>query len=87
MNSNSVIILLATLIIIAVPGAAGADEIKIGALHDLSGATADVGRDYALGIAEAIRYVNDQGGVNGKQIKSSTRKLCPPGSPSIRFPI
>lgn len=69
MNSNSIIVLLATLIIVAVPGAAGAAEIRIGAFHDLSGATADVGRDYALGIAEAIRYVNDEGGVNGKQIK------------------
>ncbi len=69
MNSNSIIVFLATLIIVAVPGAAGADEIRIGAFHDLSGATADVGRDYALGIAEAIRYVNDEGGVNGKQIK------------------
>ncbi|MEW5908809.1 MAG: ABC transporter substrate-binding protein, partial [Thermodesulfobacteriota bacterium] len=28
-----------------------------------------VGKDYALGIAEAINYVNDQGGVNGKKIK------------------
>jgi len=69
MNSNSIIVFLATLIIIAVPGAAAADEIRIGAFHDLSGATADVGRDYALGMAEAIRYVNDEGGVNGKQIK------------------
>jgi branched-chain amino acid transport system substrate-binding protein len=69
MNSNSIIVFLATLIIIAVPGAAAADEIRIGAFHDLSGATADVGRDYALGIAEAIRYVNDEGGINGKQIK------------------
>jgi branched-chain amino acid transport system substrate-binding protein len=69
MNSNSIIVFLATLIIIAVPGAAAADEIRIGAFHDLSGATAHVGRDYALGIAEAIRYVNDEGGINGKQIK------------------
>ena len=69
MNSNSIIIFLATLIIIVVPGAAGADEIRIGALNDLSGATADVGKDYALGIAEAVRFVNDDGGVNGKQLK------------------
>jgi len=49
--------------------AAGAEEINIGALSDVSGATSDVGRDYALGIAEAVNYVNDSGGINGKTIK------------------
>jgi len=48
---------------------AGAASIKVGALNDMTGATSDVGKDYALGIAEAIRYVNDNGGVNGKKIK------------------
>jgi branched-chain amino acid transport system substrate-binding protein len=48
---------------------AGAEVINVGALNDMTGATSDVGKDYALGIAEAIRYVNDNGGVNGKQIK------------------
>lgn len=62
-------VFLATLIIITVSGAAGAETIRIGAFNDLSAATADVGKDYAMGIAEAIRYVNDEGGVNGKQIK------------------
>ncbi len=46
-----------------------AAEIKIGALNDTTGATSDVGKDYALGIAEAVHYVNDAGGVNGKKIK------------------
>ena len=48
---------------------AGAADIKIGALNDMTGATSDVGKDYALGIAEAIHYMNDNGGVNGKKIK------------------
>jgi len=47
----------------------GAAEIVIGSLNDMTGATSDVGKDYALGIAEAIAYVNDQGGINGKRIK------------------
>ena len=50
-------------------GTAAAGTIKIGALNDMTGATSDVGKDYALGIAEAIRYVNDNGGINGKKIK------------------
>ena len=47
----------------------GAETIKVGSLNDMTGATSDVGKDYALGIAEAIHYVNDTGGINGKQIK------------------
>ena len=50
------------------PGAM-AQEVVIGALNDMTGATSDVGKDYALGIAEAVNYCNDNGGVNGKPIK------------------
>ena len=56
-------------LILLAAGAAGAVEINIGALSDMSGATSDVGKDYALGIAEAVNYVNDTGGINGKTIK------------------
>jgi branched-chain amino acid transport system substrate-binding protein len=49
--------------------ARGAEEIKVGAIMDITGATSDVGKDYALAVREAIQYVNDQGGVNGKPIK------------------
>lgn len=48
---------------------AAAGTINVGALNDMTGATSDVGKDYALGIAEAIHYVNDTGGINGKMIK------------------
>jgi branched-chain amino acid transport system substrate-binding protein len=50
------------------PGAM-AQEVVIGALNDMTGATSDVGKDYALGIAEAVNYCNDNGGINGKPIK------------------
>jgi branched-chain amino acid transport system substrate-binding protein len=50
------------------PSAAAA-EIVIGSLNDMTGATSDVGKDYAMGVAEAIGYINDQGGINGKKIK------------------
>ena len=36
-----------------------AQEIKIGGLTDCTGATSDVGKDYALGLVEAFNYVND----------------------------
>ena len=48
--------------------ALGADEVKVGALNDMTGATSDVGKDYALGLEEAVTWVNDNGGINGKKI-------------------
>lgn len=51
------------------PTAKPAVEIPVGALNDLTGPTSDVGKDYALGIQEAVRWVNEQGGINGKPIK------------------
>ena len=69
MKSKLSIILLAMFILAGFYSGAGAADIKVGALNDMTGATSDVGKDYALGIAEAIRYANDNGGVNGKMIK------------------
>lgn len=46
-----------------------AEEIKVGSINDLTGATSDVGKDMALGIRECVAYINDTGGVNGKKIK------------------
>jgi branched-chain amino acid transport system substrate-binding protein len=69
MNLNIAISVIAAFVLFGNPALAIADEIRIGALNDLSAATADVGKDYALGIAEAVRYVNDEGGVNGKPVK------------------
>jgi branched-chain amino acid transport system substrate-binding protein len=48
---------------------AAAAEIKIGGIMDTTGATSDVGKDYALGMDEAFKWINEQGGVNGKPIK------------------
>ncbi|MFN3928947.1 MAG: ABC transporter substrate-binding protein [Thermoflexus sp.] len=54
----------------ATPAAqAPAGEIPIGAIMDTTGPTSDVGKDYAAGIQDAIRWVNDHGGVNGKRIR------------------
>jgi branched-chain amino acid transport system substrate-binding protein len=69
MKSNLILFFLVTLIIVDVPAAAEAENIRIGALNDMSGATADVGKDYARGLAEAIRYINDEGGINGKKLE------------------
>ncbi len=63
------IIALASFLFFLAGIASAAGTIKIGALNDMTGATSDVGKDYALGIAEAIHYVNDNGGINGKKIQ------------------
>src|SRR4030067_2142744 len=46
-----------------------AQEVKLGALQDTTGATSDVGKDEALGVREAVQYYNDKGGINGKRIR------------------
>ena len=46
-----------------------AEEIKVGSINDLTGATSDVGKDAALGVKECVTFINDNGGINGKKIK------------------
>ena len=63
------IIFMAAILLAVFGSLAGAAEVKVGALNDMTGATSDDGKDYALGIAEAVNYINDNGGVNGKDVK------------------
>jgi branched-chain amino acid transport system substrate-binding protein len=44
-------------------------EVKLGALQDLTGATSDVGKDEAMGVREAVQYYNESGAINGKKIR------------------
>ncbi len=44
------------------------NEIKIGAIFDLSGPTADVGTDYAEGIQGYVAWLNAQGRIAGRPI-------------------
>jgi branched-chain amino acid transport system substrate-binding protein len=67
--SKVFILLIAVALIVGFSSMPEAATIKVGSLNDMTGATSDVGKDYAMGIAEAIRYANANGGVNGKQIK------------------
>ncbi len=45
-----------------------ADAIKVGGIFDMTGGTADVGKDYAVGAVDAAKYINAHGGVNGKKV-------------------
>ncbi|HEV7865652.1 MAG TPA: ABC transporter substrate-binding protein [Acidimicrobiia bacterium] len=44
------------------------EDIKIGAIFDLSGATADVGTPYSEGIKDYVEYKNAAGGVEGHKL-------------------
>lgn len=53
-------------------GAAHAQSIPIGHLADYSGGTSDVGVPFGQGVADALAYINKQGGVAGKQLAVET---------------
>lgn len=49
--------------------AGAADAIKWGVLIDLSGPTSDWGKNQVKGQLDAMRWVNEHGGINGKELK------------------
>jgi branched-chain amino acid transport system substrate-binding protein len=49
--------------------AAAQNVIKLGNLVDLTGPTSDQGKDIAQGRTDAVQYVNEHGGVNGKKLE------------------
>lgn len=49
--------------------AAAAEVIKWGVLIDLSGPTSDWGKNQVKGQLDAMRWVNENGGINGKELK------------------
>jgi branched-chain amino acid transport system substrate-binding protein len=54
-------------------GAAKAqNSIMVGHLVDYTGATAFVGKHYGPGVADAIKYINENGGIDGTQINLDT---------------
>jgi branched-chain amino acid transport system substrate-binding protein len=46
-----------------------AEPIKIGGIFDITGPTSGVGKDYAQAAKDAERYINENGGVNGRKIQ------------------
>ncbi len=59
----------AALAALLLAGSAGAQEIKVGGIFDLTGITSDVGKPYAQGVTDAVTWVNQNGGINGKKVK------------------
>lgn len=69
MKKKMFLSVLAILFLAGFSTLAVAKQIKIGGIMDTTGATSDVGKDYAIGMEEAFKYINSQGGVNGTEIK------------------
>ena len=63
----SVTLALLTLGLSTLP--ADAQTIKIGNLVDLTGPTSDQGKDIAQGRNDAVAYINEKGGVNGRKLE------------------
>lgn len=56
----------------AVSTQAWADDIPVGHIADLTGATASIGVPYADGVADTLNWVNENGGVDGDDIAFET---------------
>lgn len=54
---------------VAADSARAAEVIKWGVLIDLSGPTSDWGKNQVKGQLDAMRWVNEHGGINGKELK------------------
>jgi len=48
------------------------DSVLVGHLVDYTGATSFVGKHYGPGVADAVKYINQQGGIDGTQINLDT---------------
>jgi branched-chain amino acid transport system substrate-binding protein len=71
-HGTLLIVLALLLAACGAPGAGGGGSssgpIKIGAIFDLTGATADVGKPYSEGLLAFVDWKNAQGGIQGRKI-------------------
>ena len=65
------VLLLAVVLLLALAACGGGDDaetINLGGIHDLTGPTSDAGTPYADGIRDYVKFVNANGGIDGRQI-------------------
>jgi branched-chain amino acid transport system substrate-binding protein len=67
MNTTKRILLSAAAIVALSAPALAQSKVPVGHLADFSGATSDVGVPFGQGVADALAYINKQGGIGGKQ--------------------
>ena len=68
-RKSLVAIVAAALAALSPSWASAQQEIKVGGIFDLTGVTSDVGKPFAQGVQDAVAWVNENGGINGKKIK------------------
>lgn len=65
-------VLLLLVLLLALAACGGGDEeagtISLGGIHDLTGPTSDAGTPYADGLRDYVKFVNENGGIDGRQI-------------------
>lgn len=67
-----VVLLVTGIVLLSACGGDSAESeetIRVGAVYDLTGATADVGTPYADGIRDYVAWRNANGGIEGRQIE------------------
>lgn len=68
MHSQHLALVGAALLTLGALPTAAADTIAVGQLVAQTGPTSQVGRVYGQGVSDAIAYINEHGGINGKKI-------------------
>ncbi len=69
MRKFGLMVAVSLAVCLALAPMAGAAEIKVGGIYDITGATSDVGKDYGTGAIAAEKYVNANGGIDGDTVK------------------
>jgi branched-chain amino acid transport system substrate-binding protein len=62
----------AAALVLGAGAATAADPIFVGHLVDYTGPTSDVGKPYGQGVADALAWINKNGGIAGQQLKFET---------------
>jgi branched-chain amino acid transport system substrate-binding protein len=60
---------LAAVMLLLAAAPAPAQEIKVGGIFDLTGITSDVGKPFATGVRDGVKWTNENGGIHGKKIR------------------
>ncbi|MCP4423821.1 MAG: ABC transporter substrate-binding protein [Chloroflexi bacterium] len=70
MTKKSIMFLMLVFVLALAACGGGSDEaIKVGAIFDLTGPTSDAGTPYSEGIVDFVKWYNENGGVDGRQLK------------------
>ena len=68
MRFSKIMVSLCLSLALSTPAVA-AETVKVGGLFDLTGVTSDVGKPFVEGVKDAVSWMNENGGVNGKKIE------------------